>query len=130
MGVLNNKQRKFADFYIQSGNATGSYLSAGYKAEGHAAEVNASRLLRNAEVLEYIKERNEQLDVEFIADITETKRFWTEILRDENADMKDRLKASEYIAKTNGAFVDKKEVQGAYNNKIEFGFIDPSVVYE
>ncbi|WML56668.1 terminase small subunit [Neobacillus sp. PS2-9] len=124
---LNIKQKRFADYYIETGNATASYLRAGYEAEGNAAEVNASRLLRNAKVLEYIKERNEQLDVGLIADITETKRFWTEIMRDEEADMKDRLKASEFIAKTNGAFVEKKELQGGFNGKIEFGFIDPSV---
>ncbi|CRK83425.1 terminase small subunit [Neobacillus massiliamazoniensis] len=127
MAELNIKQKRFADFYIETGNATESYLRAGYHAEGNAAEVNASRLLRNAKVLEYIKERNEQLDVEFIADITETKRFWTEIMRDEDADLKDRLKASEYIAKTNGAFIDKKELQGGFNGKITFGFIDPAL---
>ncbi|MFP5110229.1 hypothetical protein ACSU6B_26400 [Neobacillus sp. C211] len=66
------------------------------------------------------------MDVEFIADLTETKRFWTVIMKDENADLKDRLKASEYIAKTNGAFVEKKELQGAFNNKIEFSFVDPT----
>ncbi|MEH7336276.1 terminase small subunit [Neobacillus drentensis] len=126
MDELNVKQKRFADYYIETGNATASYLRAGYDAEGNAAEVNASRLLRNAKVQEYIKERNAQLDVEFIADITETKRFWTEIMRDENAEMKDRLKASEFIAKTNGAFVDKKELQGALNNKIEFSFVDPT----
>jgi phage terminase small subunit len=101
-------------------------LKAGYEAEGNAAEVNASRLLRNAKVLEYIKARNEQLNVELIADIMETKRFWTGIMRDEGSDMKDRLRASEFIAKTNGAFIEKKEVQGAFNNKIEFCFVDPS----
>jgi phage terminase small subunit len=126
MENLNIKQKKFADYYIETGNATASYLRAGYEAEGNAAEVNASRLLRNAKVLEYIKERNEQLDVRFIADITEAKRFWTEIMRDSVADIKDRLKASEYIAKTNGAFIDKKELHGAFNNKIEFGFVDPT----
>lgn len=126
MNDLNIKQKRFADYYIETGNATTSYLRAGYEAEGNAAEVNASRLLRNAKVQEYINERNAQLDVEFIADITETKRFWTELMRDENADVKDRLKASEYIAKTNGAFVEKKELQGAFKNKIEFGFVDPT----
>jgi phage terminase small subunit len=127
MYELNIKQKKFADYYIETGNATSSYIRAGYKTEGNSAEVNASRLLRNAQVLEYIKERNEQLDVQFIADITETKRFWTEIMRDDGADIKDRLKASEYIAKTNGAFVERKELQGAFDNKITFGFVDPSV---
>jgi phage terminase small subunit len=127
MIVLNMKQRRFADYYIETGNATGSYLKAGYNAEGHAAEAAASRLLRNVEVQNYIKERNGQLDVEFIADITETKRFWTEIMRDGNADMKDRLKASEFIAKTNGAFVEKKELKGALDGKIVFGFEDPTL---
>jgi phage terminase small subunit len=126
MSELNIKQKKFADYYIETGNATASYVRAGYEAEGNAAEVNASRLLRNAKVIEYINERNAQLDVEFIADITETKRFWTAILRDENAEMKDRLKASEFIAKTNGAFVDKKEMKGSFDGTIEFGFIDPT----
>jgi phage terminase small subunit len=93
----------------------------------NAAEVNARRLLRNAKGQEYIKERNAQLDVEFIGDNRKTKQFWTEIMRDGNADIKDQLKASEYIAKTNGAFVEKKELQGAFSNKIEFGFRDPAV---
>lgn len=123
---LNIKQRKFADYYIETGNATASYLRAGYEAGGHAAEAAASRLLRNVEVQNYIRERNDQLDVQFIADITETKRFWTEVLRNEEADMKDRLRASEFIAKTNGAFIEKKELKGGLDNKIEFGFCDPS----
>lgn len=127
MDGLNIKQRRFADFYIETGNAAASYVQAGYEAEGNAVEVNASRLLRNAKVQEYIKERNAQLDVEFIADITETKRFWTEIMRDENADMKDRLRVSEFIAKTNGVFVEKKELQGGFDNKITFGFVHPTL---
>lgn len=47
-------------------------------------------------------------------------------MRDADTDIKDRLKASEYIAKTNGAFIDKKELHGAFNNKSEFGFVDPT----
>lgn len=127
---LNIKQKRFADFYIQSGNATESYIKAGYTAEGHSAEANASRLLRNDEVLKYIEQRNSHMDVQSIADIEETKRFWTQIMRDENVDLKDRLKASEYIAKTNGAFIEKREVHGRGFSKIEFGFVDPNAVDE
>lgn len=126
MSELNSRQKNFADFYIETGNATESYIRAGYSSEVNTAEVNASRMLRNAKVIEYISERNKQLDIQVIADITETKRFWTEVMRDVNADIKDRLKASEYIAKTNGAFIDKKEIQGKGFSKIEFGFVDPN----
>ncbi|MCL6572157.1 MAG: terminase small subunit [Bacillus sp. (in: Bacteria)] len=75
MENLNIKQKKFADFYIETENATASYLRAGYEAEGNAAEASASGLLRNVMVLDYIKERNEQLDVQFIADISEAGGF-------------------------------------------------------
>ncbi|WP_179196050.1 terminase small subunit [Bacillus sp. OV166] len=34
MGELNIKQKKFADYYIETGNATASYLRAGYESEG------------------------------------------------------------------------------------------------
>lgn len=125
MEELNIRQKKFADYFIQSGNAKESYLKAGYTAEGNVAEVNASRLLRNAKVLEYIVERNRELDAQAIADIEEIKRFWTNIMRDEDADIRDRLKASEYIAKTSGAFIERREIQGQSHNMIEIAFVEP-----
>lgn len=125
MEELNIRQKKFADYFIQTGNAKESYLKAGYTAEGNAAEVNASRLLRNDKVLDYIEERNKELDAQFIANIEEIKRFWTRIVRDEEADLRDRLKASEYIAKTSGAFIERREIQGQGYNKIEIAFVEP-----
>jgi phage terminase small subunit len=47
---LNDKQTAFANEYLIDFNATAAYKRAGYTAKGHAAEVNASRLLSNAEV--------------------------------------------------------------------------------
>jgi phage terminase small subunit len=107
---LTELQRKFCDYYIQSGNATESYLKAGYKTKGDGARVNASRLLTNANVQEYIKERNKQLESDRIANMEEVKTFWTNTMRNGEADLKDRLKASEYIAKTNAAFIEKREI--------------------
>jgi phage terminase small subunit len=48
--ALNDRQTAFVREYVRCGNAAEAYRAAGYKAHGHAAEVNASRLLRNAEV--------------------------------------------------------------------------------
>ena len=50
----------------------------------------------------------------------EVKEFWSELMRDEETDKRDRLKASEYIAKTNGAFLDKVEHSGEVVTKINF----------
>ena len=117
--MLSEQQKKFADLYIQSGNAKQSYINAGYKAKGNVAEVNASRLLRNAKVLAYVQERNQQLSDDRIADMEEVKRFWSETLRDEDMDPKHRLKASEYIAKTNAAFIEKQEISGETTHNIK-----------
>lgn len=55
--MLTPRQRTFADEYLIDLNATAAYKRAGYVAEGNSAEVNASRLLSNAKVSEYIAER-------------------------------------------------------------------------
>jgi phage terminase small subunit len=110
--MLSEQQIRFADYYIQNGNGTESYKLAGYKAKGHAAETASSRLLRNVEVVDYIKERNKSLIDNRIADMEEVKRFWTNTMRSNEAELKDRLKASEYIAKTNAAFIENHKHSG------------------
>jgi phage terminase small subunit len=116
--TLTELQKKFCDYYIQSGNATESYMKAGYKAKGDVARANSSRLLTKANVREYIQERNKVLESDRIADMEEVRRFWTNTLRSEEMDPKHRLKASEYIAKTNGAFIEKQEITGSMNQTV------------
>jgi phage terminase small subunit len=120
------RQRRFCEFYVESGNAKQSYIKAGYSAKGRTAEVNSSRMLRKTEVHQYIKELNAKLETESIADINKIKQFWTDVMFNEDLELRDRLRASEYLAKTCGAFIERKELLGSLNNKIEFGFIDPT----
>ncbi|CAB5162394.1 Terminase small subunit [uncultured Caudovirales phage] len=47
---LTLKQQRFVEEYLVDLNATAAYKRAGYVAKGNAAEVNAARLLRNAQV--------------------------------------------------------------------------------
>lgn len=110
---LTEKQKRFAEEYIKTGNATQSYIDAGYSAtKREVAEANARKLLgNNSAITQYIKELNERLVSSQIADMDEIKRFWTNMFRDDNVDPKHRLKASEYIAKTNAAFIEKQEVK-------------------
>lgn len=104
---ITEKQKKFCDEYIKTGNAELAAKIAGYSARG-----NTTKLLQNTTIVKYIKERNKQLDKPTIADMAEVKEFWTNTLRDKELKPMDRLKASEMIAKTNGAFIDKLEVTG------------------
>ncbi len=67
-GKLNDltvKQKKFADGYIISGNATEAYKEAGYRVSSdRVASVEGHKLLRNPKVKIYIDERLKILESE------------------------------------------------------------------
>ena len=105
---LTLKQKKFCEYYVASGNATQSAIKAGYSKK--TAEMISSENLRKPYIIEYIKDLTKPSQDKRIADMQEIRQFWTNVVRNEEEDMKDRLKASEYIAKTNGAFIDKVDV--------------------
>lgn len=107
---LNARQKAFCEYYVASGNATESARKAGYS-ESYAMN-RIHELMKNVGICGYIEELNKDIKDKRIADMTEVKEFWTDVLRNNDAKMQDRLKASEYIAKTNGAFLDKVEVKG------------------
>ena len=120
---LTVNQKKFADLYIKTGNATESYAKV-YKAKAKVCEASSCRLLRNGKIITYLTERNKKIDRTTIADMVEVKEFWSSIFRtgmetlivDGNpvqrpVDIKDRIKASEFIAKTNGAFIEKIDIE-------------------
>ncbi len=107
---LNARQKAFCEYYVASGNATESARKAGYS-ESYAMN-RIHELMKSVGICGYIEELNKEIKDKRIADMTEVKEFWTNILRNSDAKMQDRLKASEYIAKTNGAFLDKVEVKG------------------
>ena len=50
MVTLRAKHQRFVDEYVRCGIASAAYQRAGYRARGHAAEVNASRLRRRPDV--------------------------------------------------------------------------------
>ena len=53
---LSPLQEKFCKLYHKTGNATRSYINAGYQARGRIAESNSSRLLRNDKVRNRLQE--------------------------------------------------------------------------
>ena len=114
MAKLTLKQKKFADLYMKTGNAELAAKEAGYSARG-----NTTKILQSTTIGNYIKERNEKLDKKTIADMQEIKEYWTNILRKDAKGEKGGLKASEYIAKTNAAFIDRVDVDAVVKITIE-----------
>jgi len=107
MAEISQKQKLFADEFIKTGNAEQAAKVAGYNARG-----NTTKLLQNTTIKEYISSINNALDSNKIATMSEVKQFWSDMLRNKNVEPRDRLKASEYIAKTNAAFVDNHNITG------------------
>ena len=58
-GKLNERQRRFADEYIISRNATQAAIKAGYSDK--TARSIGQRLLTKVDISEYIKKRTEEL---------------------------------------------------------------------
>ena len=109
---LTEKQKRFADYYIETGNAEESARKAGYSARG-----NTTKLLRNTTILSYIDKRMKEIASKRIMGQREALELITSIARGEmteelyiptengvervekTPDIKDRQKALESILK-------------------------------
>ena len=127
---LNEKQKAFCDFYIESLNATESYRKA-YDCSYNTARTNGARLLTNANIKKYIDDIMQSKDESRIASQDEILQILTDIARgiteeevvsftqmgDElrttrKPTIKDRMKASELLGKRYRLFADKVEMEG------------------
>lgn len=82
---LNLKQIQFADEYIRNGgNGTQAAIFANYSPKTAAQQ--ASRLLKDANVAEYIAERQAEIDSVNIASLKEIQEFRTRVLRGQEKD--------------------------------------------
>lgn len=81
---LTIKQKAFADYYIETGNATEAAKMAGYS-QRTAYRTGADNL-KKPHVAAYIAERQKQIDDERICNIAEIQRIRTSIARGERKD--------------------------------------------
>lgn len=109
MDKLTAKQRAWIDYYKQGKTATEAARLAGYKPD-NAKVIGAQNLTK---LNQYILDRDELLDRGRVADMAEINAFWSDTMRDDTADIKDRLKASELRARSIGAFIERREIVGA-----------------
>lgn len=138
MTELSLRQKKFADEYIISGNATKSAIEAGYSKK--TAESIGSRLLRNVKVSEYISKRTQEVFEERAMSVAEALAISASIARGEiqqgqtkknvkvyvgdqveeetvteteyqfTPTIEERQRSLDHILKVNGAYLDRKEI--------------------
>lgn len=134
---LTQKQQRFVDEYIISGNATQAAIKAGYSKK--TAAVTATENLRKPNIHAAIEKRNAEIKSAKTADMTEVMEYLASVLRGEQTESvatakgiyegvpvsaKDRLKAAELIGKRFGAWTDKKEINGNLDIEIGMGKYD------
>ena len=116
-------QQKFADLYIELGNATQAAKKAGYSEKTAYSIGNEN--LKKPEIKAYIAERLSQIEKESIASIDEVMKFYTKVLRGQEKDqfgldasLSDRMKAGgEIIKRLSAGNQDASDVDD--DNRIE-----------
>ena len=137
---LTVKQRKFADNYIKIGNATESYIKAGYSVTTrNVAEVEGHKLLRNPKVADYIENSINKISNSKIATAEEVLEYLTRVARGEEKEeqaiynptstkvevvevkpaLRERTKAAELIGKRYAIFTDKQQVDVTVSKPLE-----------
>ena len=104
---LTEKQKRFIDYYIQTGNATESCRLAGYN--GNNLDRIGYENLRKLE--KFIEPRMEEVNLEYLINTRKILLFWSRLMDDETVKPSDRLRASELLAKAKGMFIQKVEVK-------------------
>lgn len=97
---LTTKQQRFVDFY--DGNATDAAEKAGY---AHPRS-QGQRLLTKVDIQNAIKKREQKRNDPAIATREDRQRFWTNVMANDDEDMKNRLKASELLGRSEADFTD------------------------
>ena len=131
---LTEKQKRLADYYIETGNITEAAVKAGYSKKT-ARVIGQENLLKPA-IKGYIDEKLEAMQDERTASAKEVLEFLTKSMRGEIKEevvvvegtgdgtseartvkkqigLRDRIKSAELLGKRYRLFTDKVEVEGA-----------------
>lgn len=118
---LNDNQIKFCEWYILNSNAAEAYRIA-YSTDSKHCKTLGNRLLKNPKIQSYLKAKMQQKS-EAIAKEDELLIYLTEIARNGNNKVGDRLKAIELLGRKWGMNIpDKKE------EIIEINFMQNEVI--
>lgn len=132
---LTEKQKRFADYFIETGNAAESALRAGYS-KRTAKDIGYENL-QKPHIREYIEVRIAEKDSKRIAKQDEVLEFLTNVLRGEEQeqfplglgmgeqklvkkelDGSNRIKAAELLGKRYGMWVDRQQIDGTMGVQI------------
>ena len=113
---MTERQKKFAEYYAQCGNAAQSAIQAGYSKK--YANTNASKLLQNTTITEYIKQLTEDAQTARIMTARERQATLSDIAKDKHNKLSDRIRAINTLNKMTGEYTQKVSIDGDVGVKI------------
>ena len=114
--TVTERQKKFAEYYAQCGNAAQSAIQAGYSKK--YANTNASKLLQNTTITEYIKQLTEDAQTARIMTACERQALLSDIAKDKQNELSDRIRAIDTLNKMTGEYTQKISIDGDVGVKI------------
>lgn len=115
---LNERRKKFISAYLETLNASEAARQAGYKGRSNTI---GQRLLTNVDIKGII---SEELKARMDADRESVKArvltLWNAVSATSTESMRDRLKASELLAKYAGLLTERVEITGKDGAPIEY----------
>lgn len=113
---MNERQRRFAEYYAQSGNAAQSAVKAGYSEK--YANTNASKLLQNTTIQEYIRQLVEKTQDERIMTAKARQALLSDIAENSDNAPSDRIKAVDTLNKMTGEYTVKVDTTVKTSDKL------------
>lgn len=113
---MNERQKKFAEYYAQSGNTVQSAIKAGYSEK--YANARAYEMLGKVGVAEYIRELSEKVQNERIMTAKERQVLLSDIAKDGGNDPADRIRAVDTLNKMTGEYVAKIQAEVKPSEKL------------
>ncbi len=100
---MTERQKKFAEYYAQCGNATQSAVKAGYS--NKFTNTNATKLLQNTTISNYIRKLTEKAQTDRIMTARERQALLSDLAKDDENDTADRIRAIDTLNKMTGEYI-------------------------
>ena len=107
MGMSKDRQQQVVLNYKANGGNMKAMIDAGYSET--YADRNSKYLL--GIIGEEIKTQQNEIKSDKIKSVTEIQEWWSGVMDDANENMNNRIKCSELLAKAQGAFIERVEVE-------------------
>lgn len=114
--TVTERQKKFAEYYAQCGNAAESARKAGYSK--NYAEHRTDEMLRKVGIADYIRELTEAAQTARIMTARERQALLSDMAKNGKNSPADRIRAVDTLNKMTGEYTQKVSIDGDLGVKI------------